>query len=139
VNELIEFLHARFVEDERIALGVSEGPHKPETWVHKESKYGRFPRNWTVDNPRGSVVVDGLHKGDAVHIARHGPNRALDEVAAWRRIIELATATQTAAAAAEGTVLAGAAKVRLGAYENVLRQLAMPFAGHADYRQEWAP
>jgi hypothetical protein len=86
---LVEFLTARLDEDEAIALGVSDGPRKPEGWVAQQWPYGTAPRDWAVDCPFGAVVVDSAFRGSAEHIARHDPARVLAEVVAKRRILAL--------------------------------------------------
>jgi hypothetical protein len=85
--DIVEFLTARLDEDEQAALGVSDGPRKPEEWVAKQWPYGTAPRNWAVDCPFGAVVVDGSFRASAEHIARHDPARVLREVAAKRRTL----------------------------------------------------
>lgn len=81
------------------------------------------PGPWQVDG--GTVyarhptdeIVDYTDSAD--HIARHDPTRVLADVAAKRQIIELV----------------------IGAYAGyaVLPLLALPYAGHPDYREDWKP
>jgi hypothetical protein len=71
------------------------------------------------------------------HIARHDPARVLREVDSKRRIVEQYEAMQAGVEAAAGTILAGAAKVRLGAYKFALKCLALPYADHPDYDEKW--
>lgn len=61
---------------------------------------------------------------DAEHIIWHDPSHVLRVCQAHREIVEHWQATKDALSAAEGTILAGACRVRLGAYENVLKALA---------------
>lgn len=75
----------------------------------------------------------------AGHIVRHDPARVLREVAAKRQIIDMHEAMQAGVEASAGTVLAGAAKVRLGAYGNVLRALASAYSDRNGYQPGWAP
>ena len=73
------------------------------------------------------------------HIARHDPGRMLRDVEGGRRLVEQYEAMRVGAEAAAGTILAGAAKVRLGAYEFALKCWALRYADHPSYRPEWAP
>jgi hypothetical protein len=71
--------------------------------------------------------------------AHYDSRRVLAECEAKRRIVEQYEAMQAGVQAAEGTILVGAAKVRLGAYEMTLRFLAPVYCDHPNYRAEWAP
>lgn len=72
------------------------------------------------------------------HIALHDPARVLREVEAKRAVLDLYEAMLAGfEAAAEGTILAGAAKVRLGAYELAVQHLASAYSDHPGYREEW--
>jgi hypothetical protein len=122
-NGLLLFLRARLDEDEVIACAAA-GP---------SGRYGL----WDVDpwydgtgqrcdlRVRGSGVLSGP-TGMAVavveHVARHDPVRVLREVRAKRAILELI--------AQHGTG-------RLPRGESMLRQLALPYADHPDFRREW--
>jgi len=59
------------------------------------------------------------------HVAQHGePGSPLRLCKAHREIVEHWQANQNGLEAVEGTILAAACKVRLGAYDNVLKALA---------------
>jgi hypothetical protein len=83
----------------------------------------------------GTLVVKWTWPYEAVHIAHNDPASVLRRCAADREIVDLYLATRTALEAAQGTVLAGACKVRLGAYENVLRALAEGYGLTAEGEQ----
>ncbi|MFC0438773.1 DUF6221 family protein [Kutzneria buriramensis] len=135
MDELIEFLNLRYKEDADIALDVPN-----QRWEATPS--------WGVQTFSGKVgpfkitpepVADSCRMpGAAAHMARHDPDRELREVMAKRRVVEHYVATRRALAAAEGTPLEAALKIRLGAYENAVRILGAVYADHADYRMEWA-
>jgi hypothetical protein len=127
-------LLAAIDETERIAQAATDGP-----WLavgeRDEVGVDVVPTDRT-----GSYVVcpdpnAGMIPADAEHIARHDPAAVLRRCAADREIVDLYRATQTALEAAQGTVLAGACKVRLGAYENVLRALAEGYGLTAEGEQ----
>ena len=78
---------------------------------------------WTTD---GSVLdlcqMDlAVHPAYAAHMARRDPARALVEVEAKRRITERHASCGGPSPCED------------------LRLLALPYAGHADYRDEWRP
>lgn len=156
MDAIVAFLQARLDEDERIALGVSDGPRKPEEWIVKRSPYGKFPRDWTVDCSFGSVVVDGSFEDAGIHMARHDPARVLRAVEAKRSLISDLLAQEhflndrewygcravTAGRGDEPDQPTGE-PCTCGRDEDVerrLRLLASEWADHPDYRhEEWKP
>jgi hypothetical protein len=80
--------------------------------------------------------------GLAEHIARHDPARVLAEVEAKRQIMEC----HESWVAGNGDTICGRCERehidgRPGGHFpcQTLRLLALPYAGHPDYRQEWKP
>ncbi|MEV5940656.1 DUF6221 family protein [Streptomyces sp. NPDC051994] len=65
----------------------------------------------------------------AAHAVRHNPARVLAEVEAKRRILD-----GIAGADAEGAYITATFTAM-----DVLRLLALPYAGHPGYREEWRP
>lgn len=138
---LAEFFAARLDDDEQAALRWPEDEH---TW----QQVGH--RHLTYDNGAGENVaaIDVTNapclwweriyvKRDinnlAEHLVRHDPATVLADIAAKRAIIELYNTAKAAAEASTDTVLAGAAKLNLRAYEKALRALAAVYAKHPDY------
>jgi len=122
---LTEFLLARIDEDEDAARAAVEVADKQHAW-------------W-VDGPGSTsdkwwVYATGenfQHKAVADHIARHDPARVLRECEAKRRIVAAYLAERRGA---------GTTAIYVGdALEEVLGDLAAPYANHPDYRQEWKP
>jgi hypothetical protein len=62
------------------------------------------------------------------HLAPDDPIRVLADSAGKRRIVEECDPDRNAAAVAAS-----------GLADRVLRELALPYADHADYREEWRP
>lgn len=134
MNDLIEFLRARLDEDEQIARSAGGA-----TWVVNmgdvvstalaERDYG--PDGIWVASASFSCEGDAeaLHEGHAEHIARHDPARVLAEVDAKRRIIDLIVLN------ADGQPLYRDSGAEV--WEDVLRLLALPFAVHPHFREEW--
>ena len=117
MSDLVEFLLARIAEDEEAArAAVDQGT--PRWAVGGGGEYVH------PDPPPGnSYVATGPWGGGlgpaADHIARHDPARVLAECEAKRRIVEWMSAWQQDVAV-EG-----------------LRLVALPYADHPDYRDEW--
>jgi hypothetical protein len=134
MNDLIEFLLARIGEDETAARQATAGPWQ---WVTGRGglpglleSTGASATHWVEQQSfQAPTVVLATNQGvalrvrgrDAAHIADWHPTRVLAECAAKRGIVEQ---------------LAGPAG---GADAGVLRLLALPYAGHTDYRADWRP
>jgi hypothetical protein len=112
---LADFLLARVAEDEAAAGDAFyEGQH----WYAEEEGVSRWPGDDTV--------WDADRKRDAQHVVRWQPARVLAECEAKRRIVELDWRGDDS----------GPAQLL---QEDVLRLLALSYADHPDYRQEWRP
>ncbi len=89
--------------------------------------------------PLDGGLMDDLPSGRfadlATHHARWQPARVLAECEAKRRIVEYASAHE----ADEPLMTRGRAHPGLTPFRYTLRLLALPYADHADYRQEWRP
>ncbi len=111
-DDLVAFLRARLDEDEQIAR-AADG-------------------NRAFD---GTGTIPDLISTVAIHVARHDPARVLAEVDAKRRLIDsyLPEASKTDEQVNEewgyGSALA----------DDLLRLLALPYADHPDYRDDWRP
>lgn len=150
---LSEFLLARFAEDEAIAraavIPAWEGGQRsqPELaeWTYAdgaEVEYVQTPEMLAEPYPqRLYVTCDGEGLTPAVeesvgpHIARHDPARVLAECEAKRRIVTLHDAALRAELA-NGDASAYGADLM---HSDVLRLLALLYADHPDYRDEWRP
>jgi len=114
MDDLVRWFGQQLDEDERTARAATPGP-------------------WRAGVRSGLDVVDGdgwtvcnASDVDAAHIAAHGPTRVLREIDAKRRIV------------------ADAAEYQSGMYgypemRDVLRLLALPYAGRPGYRDDWRP
>ncbi|MFD4830125.1 DUF6221 family protein [Streptomyces uncialis] len=164
---LIAFLRARLDEDEAEARGTGmpldwhqgPGPEDPE-WASAEMVLMWPPEHHTPyerDKHWRGRTLDSA--GQAGHIARHDPARVLREVEAKRMLIGGITTERhhvtdgdcwyTCAAATEerdggetcddnrtGGPCDCGRDERVG---RCLRLLALPYADHPDYREEWQP
>lgn len=118
VDELMAFLKARLDEDERVARHASHGP-----WVSHVGYISGGPTGMTR-------VTQQAQAWNADHIARHDPARVLREVEAKRRILDEHYPVDPCDAhdASARTIPC-----------DTLLLLALPYAGHEAYREEWRP
>lgn len=134
---LAEFLLARIAEDEAVARAATLGP-----WATSPSKYvaGHYVHG---DRSNGEQVAHATEttKANASHIARHDPARVFAECEAKRRIVALHRPERYADVDEHFCTTC-----RAGAFERTvdwpcptLRALALPYADHPDYQEEWRP
>ncbi|QFU87864.1 DUF6221 family protein [Amycolatopsis sp. YIM 10] len=155
MNDLIEFLRARVADDAEAArkpLGVNalaraKGGAPLPRWRWQGGTRTISSENGTSSRQLIPRAETWLAEGE--HIIRWDPKRALDELEAKQRIIELhasrisiwwpdqeACEVEVCKVCSEseyspdGDVEAPCPTVRL---------LALPYAGHPDYREEWRP
>jgi hypothetical protein len=117
-RDLADFLLARISEDEAVARAAFRlvGEREVGGWYWSNAGDAVF-----VDDTE-HVVAGGpwqqlMHQPFAHHIARWDPERVLGECAAKRRVVEHEQGRPT----------------------TVLRHLALVYAGHPDYREDWRP
>jgi hypothetical protein len=121
-----EFLLARIAEDKRIAVDAAAAAGRED---------------WRIGEPPASAAGP---RPAAEHVARHDPARLLAECSARRRLV-LACRDARADMSFLGRRPAGMADFPLtphGEHELAaltLALLALPYAGHHDYRPEWRP
>jgi hypothetical protein len=133
---LVEFLLARIAEDEASARAALPGPWE---WERPTGKWNG-PEGYIRSKPDGFLVVSNIgaeynHQLDidateAEHIVRWDPARVLAECEAKRRIVE-GFAYVTHYESDDDSAVLNAA--------HYLRLLALPYADHPDYREEWKP
>lgn len=132
MDDLIEFLKARLDEDQQEALAAAPGPWRANAEQDEVL---------AVD---GETVADGFAlsgqqlRATVRHIALHNPARALREVEAKRRILN---GCEEAIDEFEQQRTGGKMNtrwVRLNA-EHLLRLLALPYADHEGYHEDWRP
>jgi hypothetical protein len=130
---LVEFLRARLDEDASVARAATPGPWAVDNVEYAES---------ILAADRTAVVGGGRWGGeasvfetteDALHIARHDPERVLAEVETKRRIVFLAERLP------ELTASTDMFDNNRDAWAEVLKRLALPYADHPDYQGAWKP
>ncbi|MFH8405550.1 DUF6221 family protein [Streptomyces sp. NPDC018019] len=126
--DLVEFIRARLGEDGEAARATTERqPYTEWDAVGAGDDSDSRLSHWEV------VKIACPHptpaaKAIAVHIARHDPARVLAEVEAKREIVD------DLAAVAGGDYIDAGEPVLA---ERVLRLLALPYGGHADFNERW--
>jgi Family of unknown function (DUF6221) len=124
MNDLVERLLDAIGETEKIAC-VAAGT-RTGSWEVEEfepTHVDAVPAStWVDDGDEGIAAVNGSYR--ASHIAHNDPTAVQRRCAADRKIIDLYRVGLDALSVAEGTILAGACKVRLGAYEKAVKALA---------------
>lgn len=127
--DLVEFLRARLDRDEQIARACAG-----RAW--KAAPSGRVDVDPEPGAGDAAAVARAETDAYAEHIARHHPSRTLAEVAARRLIVDDYEKQAWVLGRGHRTPeLAAAQAVR----EGVLRLLALPYAAHPAYQDEWRP
>lgn len=126
MTDLVEFLRVRLRDDEQVARFVEDGP-------------GEVPRRG-LDPMR--ISIEGEVRFAHLTV---DPARVLREVEAKRRIIELHPHAHWPVKVGPPHLYCETCDVEDGmiggdgCYRSTLRLLALPFADHPDYREEWKP
>lgn len=120
--DLVDFLRARLDEDEQVAR---DAHYEGQRWISEEEDVCRWPAD--------ELVRFADRKRDAAHIAHWDPARVLAEVESKRQII--------GAYISAGDNPSGEMRDfgHAEGLEEALEFLALPYADHPDYRQEWKP
>jgi hypothetical protein len=141
--QVVEFLIARLGEDEAAAKAATPGPWKAEP-IHYGPNSGE--PDWSITAEKRTVIwgEESLERaGDAAHIARHDPVRAIADVAAKRMIMRVHHPYVCGPwpHACQGCPHSGTDDPYTEHVDQcpVLRALACVYSDHADYDQEWAP
>ena len=132
-TDLAEFLLARITDDEQAARECAK--IYPPPWDmydrgHSAKVQADAPHfRHVVDLDQDQVALGEVEwLGDAIeHVSRHDPARVLAECEAKRRIIADLGPPYWKAGGSSSP------------YDAALRALALPYASHPDYREEWRP
>lgn len=134
MTSLSDFLLARIAEDEAVARAVVATDYSKGRWQWESNRLD--PYRSALVNDRDAVVLPSKHDDVypswmvADHIARHDPARVLAECEAKRRIVE---EVYPALELEFGGAYRGEPATLL------LQLLALPYADHPDFREEWRP
>lgn len=126
------------VTDEFVQIGDSWACNLAtvEEW---QAEHWKLPRTY-------AGTIEEMDASAARHIARHDPARVLQDVEAKRRIIAEHVVVGGYQDAAETDLGEGCSECGWnaeysdrGGWCTTLRLLALPFASHADYIEDWRP
>ena len=117
---LPDFLLARIAEDE---VAIRRASMFPPRWVARPDDVGQ-------PIIAGSFRVATCAESVMDHIARHDPARVLAECEAKRRVVEMQWHHL-----GEDDYAWGMEEAK----RQILAELALPYADHPDYREEWRP
>lgn len=140
-DEMVAFLRARLDEVQAAAWTAREGPLE-ERW-HAKGYDQVVQRGYRSPEVLGEphLIADCGPMGftRVRHIVLHDPAQVLREVKASRRLLERLDDAATALEVATGTVLAGAARLKLTTLRECAADFAAVWSDHPDYRQAWKP
>lgn len=124
---LTEFLLARIAEDEKAALPFRNRLGEDDAWRCDEVG-GKVRSVMPQHFGNSDVMAESDTHLTAAHIARHDPARVLAECEAKRRIVNDLRP--------EGRRIASVRPLwRM--HDDILAALALPYADHPDWREEW--
>jgi hypothetical protein len=138
--DLSGFLLARIAEDEAVSRAAVE--RNGATWSTYDLDHNGVRITGTTEfgNPRAYRGDDalwddegalGMFEETAAHVVRHDPARVLAECDAKRRIVELCQRLEHKRMNDN--------LWNIDEDEEILAALALPYANHPDYREEWKP
>lgn len=114
------------------------------TWLRQQIQWTRSTANdaatdWASgpDGDEMALEVSSILVG--AHLVLNDPRAMLAQCESHTAILDLWHGTKTAVEAADGTVLASAARVRLGAYDRAVKALGLAYQHRPGYREEWKP
>src|SRR5665647_728483 len=134
MSDLTSFVLARIAEDERFAHQAMGGG---------DGHWASWNRSWDT-SPTRDLAADGVRVAALPmtideHVCRHDPARVLAECEAKRRIVEEHPAERYADVDERFCK-----RCRAGLFERevgwpcaTLRSLALPYADHEQFREEW--
>lgn len=145
MDDLVTFLRARLDEDAEAALSAALGRSKYAAWRAEEtdvytqevilSGHAHRVADTGPTHPRADDYEEDAAR--AAHIARHDPARVLREVEAKRRIVDLCAPPLVDVTDLHSTGREFIQGKGAPWGEPVLRLLALPYADHPDYQNDW--
>ena len=140
---LTAFLLARIAEDEAVARSATQGSPSGDGYgPWRESFDGDRPAVSVFGYPGDRVIVRFDEYTDQDHVIRWQPERVLAECEAKRRIVDDRTYATEELRPTDTPGRFDRVQVRVPYAiddEELLGLLALPYADHPDYRQEWKP
>lgn len=159
MTDLVDFVRARLDDDEATAAVITPGGFAPAQWRPERSRNGRWVRlhTWLRQNNQAAgteqrdseaVVITANERAEWAHIARHDPAAVLAEVEAKRALLATDDTPfctsgcwrpdQTPKDPDSGWTVVIPHHYDCMAYY-IAQVLALPYASHPDYQEEWRP
>lgn len=126
-DALVQFLRARYDEDEQAAqAAMTEGDVQDGRWFDDDDEEIIDDSAWRIAYTTAGPV--------RAHIARHDPARVLAEVDTKRQALDHYERIQqhTKDGVLDYVLAEGAVRAQI-------QYMALAYAGHPGYRQEWKP
>lgn len=135
---LTDFLLARIAEDEALARAARKWTDRD--WTHHQ--HGRH--SWVAADAAAPILEDMLDEpepGGAIveFVASHDPARVLAECEAKRRLVDYAAFMLKAWDDKPGGAYPDMTRRERHTANVILEALALPYAEHPDYCEEWKP
>ncbi|MFJ2279267.1 DUF6221 family protein [Streptomyces sp. NPDC087866] len=124
MNDLVQFLRNRLDEDEHIARTAGSRHKGGSFWSVEQSE---------VRAKDGTLIVRHTWPDEGAHIARHDPARVLRNVEVGRAALDHYRAVRRSTEKHKAYVLAE------GAVGKQIQILALAYADHPNYRDDWRP
>jgi uncharacterized protein DUF6221 len=128
VDDLVEFLRDRYDEDEQVACNAA-ADHP--TWTYDPERFAVYTEGYPIASHR---FGDPLTDADGTHIALHDPARVLHDVESKRRILDQCESALSVEHPIPHDKTGAAALASM-----TLVFLALPYADHPDFREDWRP
>ena len=133
MDDLAAFLRARY--DETAAKARAAAEELGADWYYDDG--------FVLARREGDMVATGsqdfLERERGEHIARHDPARVLAEVDAKRRAVAKCAKWLSYGPVGDMDVDRAGDGAYVDAAETMLRLLALPYADHEAYREDWRP
>lgn len=140
IDELVVWLRAQLDEDDRIAIEAADDSD-PQGMGNDWFVYRGDVRVEELPDPdTTAMVATGGTPAMAEHIVRHDPDRVRREVAAKRRILdEIVDEANGLDMSVDLDRRVGIRDEKVEPYvgDQLVKLMAMPFAGREGYREEW--
>lgn len=141
MSDLVNWMRAQLDADADAANIISSGGYVPQTWHAGPAGPGHvgvllFAEDRVIGDPPGcversdepfAVVIGG--RAEYAHIVCWDPARAIAEIDAKRRVLELYEVSASRQINPDGWEL----------MKHAVRALALPYADRPGYREEWRP
>lgn len=127
MDDLVQFLRDRYDDDEQEASAASPGP-----W-HVDAEADEVLAVDDIVVAEGFALSGRQLRATTRHIARHDPARVLREVDAKRRAVDHYEDVRRHAPGHMAYILAE------GAVGKQIKLMALPYADHPDYQDDWRP